>query len=154
MIKIDIYTDGSCLGNPGVGGYACVMQAKNKKKYCSGYSAKPNETNNRMELKALICALNWCNNVQKEPCDITFYTDSQTLIYCSEHSDYSLLAPERKNHDLWAEFITERDKGKHKISFVKVKGHSDCELNAEADRLAKQMAIKARHVWFEGVKHV
>lgn len=150
MLKITAYTDGSCLGNPGVGGYAGVMIANGKKRRCCGYSADKHETNQRMELKALICVLDWLNRIQKQPCVIEFCVDNKTIIDCSKHSDYSLMAPERKNNDLWIEYIQKRDAGKHTVTFTKVPAHSDCEFNNEADTLAKSMAKKARFEAFGG----
>ena len=148
-LKIQAWTDGSCLGNPGVGGYAAYMKAKDKEKHCCGYSANERETSPRMELYAVICVLDWVNKIQKEPCEIEINTDSEILIKCSQHSDYSLIAPERKNHDLWLQYITKRDQGKHTIVWKKVPGHSDCEMNRKADKLAREMAVKARHEVFD-----
>ena len=50
MLTINAHTDGSCLGNPGVGGYAAIMQANGMERICKGYDTDMNTTNNRMEL--------------------------------------------------------------------------------------------------------
>ena len=145
MLQIVAYTDGSCLGNPGVGGFAAVMQANGKERICQGYDTDPKSTNNRMELKAVICVIDWLNNVQKEPCEVTVCTDSKYLVNCHTHKRSWLTSPSRPNHDLWIELITKGLNGKHKIKFVKVEGHSGDELNETADKLAKALAVKARH---------
>jgi ribonuclease HI len=149
-MKIEVHTDGCCLGNPGVGGFAGIMVAKGKRKDCLGYSANPNETNNRMELRAVIHVIDWLNNVQKTPCEIDLYTDSQYIVNCSKKSRSELTSDSRANHDLWIELIQKGLKGGHHITFIKEKGHSDNKLNNEADRLAKQMALKARHELYGG----
>lgn len=149
-LKIRAYTDGSCLGNPGVGGYVGIMQAKGKERICMGYSKNPNETCNRMELMAVINVVDWCNNIQKQPCEIEICTDSQYLVNCHTHDIKWLTDESRPNHDLWIELIKKGNKGKHHITFVKVAGHSNDELNERADKLAKQMALKARHEIFGG----
>ena len=150
MLKVSVYTDGSCLGNPGVGGFAAIICIEDSRKKICGYSKNTKDTAPRMELYAPICALDWLNKNKKEPCDVTFYTDSKIIIDASKHSDMSLMAPERKNHDLWKQYIKLRNDGKHKITFVKVPAHSDCHLNNEADKLAKAMAKKARHLVYGG----
>lgn len=145
MLEIISYTDGSCLGNPGVGGYAASMEAKGQKKYCEGYEVE-DTTNNRMELCAVIRVMKWCNAVQKEPCKVTFHTDSQYLIDCFKHNFSDLSSPSRANHDLWVELIRETLDGHHSIDFVKVKGHNGIDRNEEVDKRAKAMAKKARHI--------
>ena len=71
MKKVEIYTDGACLGNPGIGGYGAILKYNGHKKEISG--RYENTTNNRMEITAVIEAL----KLLKEPCDITIYSDSQ-----------------------------------------------------------------------------
>jgi ribonuclease HI len=149
-MKIKAYTDGSCLGNPGVGGYAAIMQAKGTERICRGYDTDPEATNNRMELKAVICVVDWCNTVQKEACEIQVCTDSQYLVNCHTHKRSWLTSESRPNHDLWLELIEKGLKGGHHITFVKVAGHSDCEANNRADKLAREMAVKARHEVYGG----
>ena len=145
MLNIIAHTDGSCLGNPGVGGFAAIMQAKGKERICQGYDTNTNATNNRMELKAVICVVEWCNTIQKEPCEIQICTDSQYLIDCSKHSIKSLTSSARPNNDLWLELIKKGHDGKHHITFTKVEGHSGIELNERVDQLAKAQARRARH---------
>ena len=144
MLEIIAHTDGSCLGNPGVGGYAARMEAKGKIKFCQGYETE-DTTNNRMELYAIIRVMKWCNAIQKEPCKVTFYTDSQYLIDCFNHDFSDLSSKSRANSDLWIQLIKETLEGHHEISFVKVKGHNGNVRNEEVDKLAKAQALKARH---------
>jgi ribonuclease HI len=145
MLNIVAHTDGACLGNPGVGGFAAVMRAKNKKKICQGYDKNPKATNNKMELRAVICVIDWCNEIQKEPCEIEIRTDSQYLVDTSKHSIKSLTSSARPNNELWLELIKKAHDGGHHITFVKVPGHSGNEDNEEADKLAKAQARRARH---------
>lgn len=144
MLEIQAYTDGSCLGNPGVGGYAAIMQAKGKERKCVGYEVN-DTTNNRMELRAVINVVKWCNKVQKEPCKVTFCVDSQYLVDCFKHNFSDLSSPSRANSDLWVELIQENLKGRHEINFVKIKGHNGNVMNERVDKLAKEQALKARH---------
>ena len=145
MLQIIAYTDGSCLPNPGVGGFAAIMQANGKERVCQGYDTNEKSTNNRMELKAVITVIDWINNVQKEPCEVTICTDSKYLINCHTHKRSWLTSESRPNHDLWLELITKGLKGQHKIKFVKVEAHKNNELNNRVDKLAKAQAVKARH---------
>ncbi len=146
-LRLTVATDGACLGNPGVGGYAAVMEAKGRRKEISGY-CKTNTTNNRMELQAVIMVVDWCNNIQKQPCEIDVYTDSQYIVNCHTHTKSWLTSEERPNNDLWAELIQKGNMGKHHINFIKVKGHSGHEMNERADELATAAARRARHEAF------
>ena len=71
---VDIYTDGACSGNPGKGGWGCVLMYNEHKKEESGY--EENTTNNRMELTAVIKAL----EMLKEPCNVDIYSDSAYVV--------------------------------------------------------------------------
>ena len=144
-LEINAYTDGSCLGNPGVGGYAAILKAKESERICVGYSKNHKETCNRMELMAVINVVDWCNKVQKQPCKIIVNTDSKYLVNCSAHKRSWLTSDERPNNDLWLELIKKGLQGKHFIQFVKLAGQSGHELNERADKLAKEQAVKARH---------
>ena len=74
MKKVDIFTDGACRGNPGPGGYGCIIRTQGKEEEVSG-SAK-NTTNNIMELTAAVVALKQL----KEPCEVVLTSDSQYLV--------------------------------------------------------------------------
>ena len=141
--KVDIYTDGACSGNPGVGGWGAVLFYRGVRKEMSG--AEGQTTNNRMELTAMIRAL----SALKEDCEVTLYSDSA---YCVDAFNKGWIASwkangwrtadksEVKNPDLWQELLALAER--HKVTFVKVKGHSDNEHNTRCDALARA-AIKA-----------
>ena len=141
--KVDIYTDGACSGNPGVGGWGAVLFYRGVRKEMSG--AEGQTTNNRMELTAMIRAL----SALKEDCEVTLYSDSA---YCVDAFNKGWIASwkangwrtadksEVKNPDLWQELLALAVR--HKVTFVKVKGHSDNEHNNRCDALARA-AIKA-----------
>ena len=74
MKRIEIFTDGACSGNPGAGGWGAILRYNNVEKELSGGEAET--TNNRMELTAVISAL----EALKEPCNITLYTDSKYVM--------------------------------------------------------------------------
>lgn len=144
MLKVKVYTDGSCLGNPGVGGYCGIMIAKGKERIVRGRSVEKT-TNNRMELTAVLEVVNWLNKVQKEPCEIEVHTDSQYICNCSTHERKWLTSESRPNHELWIELIQNGLKGGHRIKFIKVAGHSGLLMNERCDAIAREEAIKARH---------
>ena len=101
MYNVIIDTDGSCSGNPGVGGYGAILTCDGIEKIVRGYCAEVT-TNNRMELKAVIEAL----KVLRKPCDIIVRTDSQYIIQCASHDRKWLTSLDRPNHDLWFELIS------------------------------------------------
>ena len=136
--KVEIYTDGACSGNPGVGGWGVVMLYKGHKKEASG--AEQSTTNNRMELTAIIQGL----KMLKAPCIVTVYSDSAYSVepflkgwingwimkgWRTSSKD------EVKNVDLWKELLSLMQI--HEVSYVKVKGHADNELNNRCDALAR-----------------
>lgn len=142
MKKVDIFTDGACSGNPGVGGWAAVLMYNGHKKELSGYDK--NTTNNRMELFAIIQGIGQL----KEPCDVTVYSDSAYAVEAfNKHWIESWKSnnwktadkKEVKNRDLWNDLLIRISK--HNVKFVKVKGHSDNEYNNRCDELARA-AIK------------
>ncbi len=143
MKKIEMYTDGSCIGNPGPGGYAIVLCYNGIQKEFSGYVE--NTTNNRMEITAVIEGL----KKVKEPCEITIYTDSAYTMNAFDQGwlDSWLLnnwkTSSKKpvlNQDLWQELVLLMKP--HKITWVKVKGHSDNVLNNRCDELARGEILK------------
>lgn len=142
MKKVDIYTDGACSGNPGIGGWAAILNYKGVEKEFSGYDK--NTTNNRMELFAIIQGL----RKLKESCEVTVYSDSayalnpflENWIENWRFNNWRTASKDDvKNIDLWQSLLIEVDK--HKMNYVKVKGHSDNEYNNRCDKLAKN-AIK------------
>ena len=138
MIKI--YTDGSCLKNPGNGGWAAIINVNNVIKEISG-SVK-DTTNNKMELMAPIKAIQEI----KEQQPIEIYTDSQYVklgitdwIHKWIKNDWQTSKKEPvKNKELWME-LYELTKT-HEIKWIWVKAHAGNTLNEQVDLLAKQAA--------------
>ena len=138
MIKI--YTDGSCLKNPGNGGWAAIIFMNNKKIAIKGN--KKNTTNNQMELMAAIEALKKIPTGQK----VQVYTDSkyvklgitEWIDKWSQNNWKTSSKQKVKNLELWTE-LNEISK-KHKIEWFWVKGHAGDPINEEVDALAKKAA--------------
>jgi ribonuclease HI len=138
MIKI--YTDGSCLKNPGNGGWAAIININDKIKKISG-SVKET-TNNKMELMAPIKALQEI----KEPQPIEIYTDSQYVKlgitdWVHKWIKNNWLTSKKepvKNKELWMQLY--KLNKSHEIKWIWVKAHAGNILNEEVDLLAKQAA--------------
>ena len=138
MIKI--YTDGSCLGNPGFGGWAAIIFLNDKKIKIKG--KKRNTTNNQMELMAPIKALKKIPVGEK----VQIYTDSRYVkmgitewIESWKKNDWKTSGKKKvKNKDLWKEL--DRLSKKYQIKWLWVKGHSGDITNEEVDQLAKEAA--------------
>lgn len=142
MKKVTIYTDGACSGNPGPGGWGALLMFEGNKKEISG--AKQDTTNNIMELTAVIEAL----KLLKIECEVDLYSDSsyvvnaflQGWIFNWRRNNWKTASKEPvKNRELWEELYSLTQK--HKVNFIKVKGHSDNEFNNRCDYLATS-AIK------------
>lgn len=145
MQKVTIYTDGACSGNPGPGGWAAILIYKDIKKEISG--GNKNTTNNIMELTAILEGL----KTLKTECDVTLYSDSaysvnafnKGWIYSWKKKNWKKAdGQEVKNKEIWQE-IYDLTK-KHNVKFIKVKGHSDVELNNRCDELAREEIEKLR----------
>ena len=138
MIKI--YTDGSCLENPGNGGWAAIIFMSNEKIIISG--CKKNTTNNQMELMAAIEAL---KKIPKDQ-EVQMYTDSKYVkmgitewIKKWSQNDWKTSSKQKvKNIELWKE-LNDISK-KHKIEWHWVKAHAGNPNNEEVDELAKKAA--------------
>jgi len=137
MKHVTIYTDGSCSGNPGPGGWAAVLIFGKHQKERTG--SEGHTTNNRMELRAAVEGL----SMLKEPCRVTLYTDSAYLfkafterwIQKWQRNGWRTSAKKDvENKDLWQKLI-ELDE-LHDIKWAKVKGHADDALNNRVDELA------------------
>ncbi|NMP32495.1 ribonuclease HI [Thalassotalea sp. M1531] len=134
---VKIYTDGSCLGNPGPGGYGALLVYKQHNKELSqGYTET---TNNRMELLAPIKALESLN----EPCKVTITTDSQYVrqgitnwIHNWIKNNWRTASKQPvKNVDLWK--LLYQEVQRHEIDWQWVKGHSGHPENERVDDLAR-----------------
>ena len=139
--KIEIFTDGACSGNPGPGGWGCILRYGNAEKELSGGEA--DTTNNRMELTAAIEGL----KALKEKCEVTLYTDSQYVAnginkgWARTWQKNGWIKSDKKpaqNRELWEELITLIDR--HDVTVVWVKGHSGHPENERCDRLAVAMS--------------
>ena len=136
-MQITIYTDGSSLGNPGPGGYGCVLLAgPHRKELSAGYRLT---TNNRMELLAVCVAL----EALKHPGhDVTIYSDSKYVVDAVEKRWVWGWARKgfqgKKNPDLWMRFL--RIYNQHRVRFVWVKGHAETVENNRCDQLATTAA--------------
>ena len=138
-MRIEIFTDGACSGNPGKGGYGIVMKVPEKnyeKRYSKGFR---HTTNNRMELLAVITALEKLKSTEN---DIHIYTDSK---YVSDAINQKWIFgwikkgfKNVKNPDLWKRLIPLLKA--HKITFHWVKGHAGHPENEICDRLAVEAA--------------
>lgn len=137
--KITIYTDGSSIGNPGPGGYGIVMLSNSQnyiKEFSKGYMLT---TNNRMELLAVIVAL---EKIKVKNVEVDIYTDSK---YVSDAVEKGWLFnwekknfKDKKNRDLWIRFL--KIYNLHNIKFIWVKGHSNNKFNDRCDQLANNAA--------------
>lgn len=137
--KINVYTDGSSLGNPGPGGYGIIMEWKGKqyvKEFSGGYRFT---TNNRMELMAVIVALETLN---KQPMQVTVYSDSKYVIDAVQKkwvfSWEKKAFRDKKNPDLWQRFL--KIHRKHQVNFHWIKGHNAHPQNERCDQLAVKAA--------------
>lgn len=139
--EVNLYSDGSCLGNPGKGGYGVILEFKGKKQELSeGFSLT---TNNRMELSGVIAGL----NKLKEACTVNIYTDSQYVAkaikqgWLENWKKNGWKNSQRKpvkNQDLWMEL----DKAliRHNVTFNWIKGHAGHPENERCDELARTSA--------------
>lgn len=135
--RATIYTDGSCLRNPGPGGWAAVITVDDTTLCVSGGAA--NTTNNRMELTAVIFGLLM---LTKCSYDVSIYSDSQYVIHAFDRdwisswmrNGWSRSGGELKNSDLWA--VLADLAAKHTCTWRWVKGHADDETNNYTDQLA------------------
>lgn len=142
MKEVTIYTDGACSGNPGPGGWGAILMCEGVQKEISG--AKKDTTNNIMEITAVLEAL----KLLKVECNVKVYSDSayvvnafnQGWIYNWRKNNWRTAGKDPvKNQELWVKLYELTQK--HKVEFIKVKGHSDNEFNNRCDFLATS-AIK------------
>ena len=141
-MKVDIFTDGACSGNPGPGGWGALLVAKKNGLIVSKkeiYGGEQNTTNNRMELMAAIEAL----SALKKSSKVTIVTDSRYLkdgmtkwlVQWIANNWKSSAKKKIKNVDLWKKIYNLSEV--HEISWAWVKGHDNHEENEKADYLAR-----------------
>jgi len=143
--KVLLYTDGSCLGNPGPGGWAYLVVSDHGAREDSG--SEQNTTNNRIEMKAAIEGLNSLH----EPCGVTVISDSRYLI--SGATELLVRWQQREwrtsngtlvqNQPLWQELV--RAAARHRLIWQWVPGHSGVSEQEYVDRLAGH-AAREQHV--------
>jgi ribonuclease HI len=150
-VKVDLWTDGACSGNPGPGGWAAILVARRE----DGSTAKqvelsggdPATTNNRMELQAVISGL---MAIQK-PSAVTIHIDSTYVmdaiakrwIVGWQARGWKTAAKQPvKNRDLWEALLPLLES--HTVSWKKVRGHAGVELNERCDELAVAACGAAR----------
>jgi ribonuclease HI len=146
MKKASLIIDGSCLGNPGSGGWACILRFGAVKKELFGYD--PHTTNNRMELMASIQGL----LAFKEPCEVEITTDAeyvlqgitQRMVRWKRRHWWNKNHPVR-NADLWMEL--DELVGIHKTNWIWTKGHATHEDNNRCDWLARNAARTQSSTW-------
>jgi ribonuclease HI len=138
MSHVEIYTDGACRGNPGVGGWGALLRFRNRELELFG--GEPATTNNRMELTAAIRAL----SALKRRCEVALYTDSQYVrqgitTWLADWKRRDWRTSDRKpvkNQDLWQEL--DALASKHDIAWHWVRGHTGHPENERADALANR----------------
>jgi ribonuclease HI len=139
MKSVQVITDGGCIGNPGPGGWACILRYG--KKVREMYGCEPHTTNNRMELTAAARGL----AALKEPCDVEVVTDSEYVrqgitrwIHKWKHNGWRSGTKPVKNQDLWHEL--DEQARRHKVRWTWTKGHASHEDNNRCDELANRAA--------------
>ena len=142
LLNVTAYTDGACSGNPGPGGYGCILQyvdpqgVLHERTYSEGFMET---TNNRMELLSAIVALEHLN----KPCHVRLYSDSQYL--CNAFNEHWIdgwkkkdfrrgKADEVKNLDLWERLLKAMEP--HTVEYIWVKGHAGNPGNERCDHMA------------------
>jgi len=140
--KVNIYTDGACSGNPGIGGYGTILVytdangTKHEKELSEGYK---DTTNNQMELLAVIAGL----EALKKPCSVTIYSDSKYVVDAFNNNWIEGWIKKGwktagktpvKNVELWQRLL--KAKEPHEVEFIWVKGHAGHAYNERCDFLA------------------
>ena len=136
--EVEIYTDGACKGNPGIGGWGVLLMHGGRTRELSGGEA--HTTNNRMELTAVIRAL----EALKRPCRVKLYTDSKYVqqgigvwIHDWKKRGWKTAAKQPvKNADLWRQL--DELAQPHEIEWIWVRGHDGHDGNERADELANR----------------
>ena len=136
-MKVEIFTDGACSGNPGPGGYGAILRVGEHVKEISGGEA--DTTNNRMELMGVISAL----SALKYPCEVVLTTDSKYVVdsvtkgWAKKWRANNWIKSDKKpalNADLWEQLLDLLEL--HNVQFVWVKGHAGHPENERCDKLA------------------
>lgn len=135
MKSVKLFSDGSCLGNPGIGGWAYILEFNGHEKCeCGGEMLT---TNNKMELRAAIEGL----KALKEPCEVKIFTDSSYVTNSINGWLEKWVAKNfkgKQNVELWREFLCVS--AMHKISAFWIKGHAGHPQNERCDEMARNFA--------------
>ena len=135
MKSVKLFSDGSCLGNPGAGGWAYILQYGDAIKKASGAEAMT--TNNQMELTAAIMGL----SALKRPCRVELFTDSEYVVKAINSWLAKWVVTDfkgKKNADLWRRYLAAA--APHEIKASWVKGHAGHPQNEECDAMARAAA--------------
>lgn len=136
--KIKIFTDGSCLGNPGPGGWAAILfEGKAEKPTTILRGNEPDTTNNRMEMIAVIEALRFISENHLQQSEINLYSDSALVI-----NTLKLGWKRKANIDLWEELDELNEELSVKYNWVE--GHAKNKWNNECDKIAVAESTKAK----------
>jgi len=141
---VEIYADGACSGNPGVGGFGALLRANEKERELSG--CEELTTNNRMELLGVICAL----EALKRPCRVRITTDSDYVVkgmtkWMDAWIRKNWVNSQKKNvlnRDLWERLL--RASQPHEVEWVWIKGHNGHPENERCDRLARKEITRCK----------
>ena len=139
MKLVKLFSDGSCLNNPGCGGWAFILEYGEYKLKKSG--GESFTTNNKMELTAVIMGL----KALKFPCEVELYSDSSYVVNGINGWIFSWIKnnfKDVKNPELWREYL--QVSAPHKIRAFWVKGHDGHPQNEECDELARKAALKMK----------
>ena len=144
MTEVEAVTDGACLGNPGLGGWAALLRAKGTERLIAG--GEPDTTNNRMELMAAIAAL----ETLTRPCKVTLTTDSRYVMQGIEQwipkwrANGWMTADKKpvKNQDLWQRLAAAAEV--HQLRWAWVRGHNGHVENERVDVAAREQAEQYR----------
>ena len=139
MSKVFLYTDGACSGNPGPGGWACLLRYNQAQKEISGGAKET--TNNQMELTAVIEGL----SLLKKPCEVELFTDSKYVLegatkWLEGWIQKGWKKADKKpvlNRELWEKLIPLLEK--HNVTWHWVKGHAGHPENERVDTMACMM---------------
>ena len=151
MKKINIYSDGACLKNPGPGGYCAILTYKDAEKVVFG--GHPDTTNNKMELTAAISGL---EAVKREAnCEIELYTDSKYVVdgiskgWAQNWRSHNWIKSDKKpaqNPELWEKLLLAVEDLGGNVKFIWIKGHSGHPYNERCDEIARNAAVKCKNV--------
>jgi ribonuclease HI len=136
-VKVEVFCDGACSGNPGPGGFGCILRSGSREKELSG--AEPHTTNNRMELLGAITAL----ESLKRPCEVVLTTDSQYLVKGMTEWIQGWIRKGWKNskredvlnRDLWERLLALT--AVHRVQWHWIRGHNGHVENERCDELAR-----------------